>query len=408
MSSNNYFSLHSCKERLSPEEVRKFVSTYSEYLEIPTLINLQDSKFKNGIHHHEEHLFIVVHQSFELWFKQILLDLYSVRSIMDDGTIRTNPEKEIVIMERLDRAEKILKFTLGTFDLLETMPSLNFLEFRDYITPASGFQSAQYKELEVLLGQRHFTSGKYLSILQECDLDGYNRVKSAMDSPSFKDLLYQWMESLYDNNIDLMEEFLEKYKEARKANLDYILSIKQDDDETKQLLIDRDYEGTLKFLDGESLSREEAQLYEQIKIEQNPSHKSDTTDSKEETQQSTSTLDELKKKCRKRRIAILFVSCYRYTPEIANMAKILESAINLEQAFLIWKYRHARMVERMIGHKIGTGGSSGVDYLDMTTKQRIFHDLWHVRSHLITPTSLPHLETFKNWIPTRHHVQESS
>uniref|UniRef100_A0A7S1PGJ5 Tryptophan 2,3-dioxygenase n=1 Tax=Percolomonas cosmopolitus TaxID=63605 RepID=A0A7S1PGJ5_9EUKA len=426
MSSKNYGSLHSCQSRLPAKQLRDIPPTYADYLEIAKLLKLQDSVFKKGLHHHEEHLFITTHQSFELWFKQILLDLKSLKNIMDDDEEPTTPEKEVVILERMDRIEKILKFSLGTFDLLETMPSLNFLEFRDYITPASGFQSAQYKELEVMLGQRRFTSGKYLSILKGCDAEGYVRVKDALDSKSFKDVLYEWMEALYDRNVDLMKEFQVKYEAVRQETLDYILSIKQDDEETRKKLLERDFDGTLKYLQGEPLSRQEKQLYESETTpqeggrsassnststdtstaeESSSYNRSGTHDSTEEPIAESSSR-EWKERCAKRRLAILFVSCYRYTPELANAAKILEGAINLEQAFLMWKYRHARMVERMIGHKTGTGGSTGVDYLDLTTKQRIFHDLWHVRSHLVTPTALPQLDTFKYWIPSKNIFSE--
>jgi tryptophan 2,3-dioxygenase len=92
------------------------------------------------------------------------------------------------------------------------------------------------------------------------------------------------------------------------------------------------------------------------------------------------------------RAGLLFVESYRDLPLLAWPRLLIDTVVELEQLLLLWRSRHARMVERMIGRRVGTGGSSGVDYLDKTTKIRIFTDLWAIRTVLIPKADLPKLE----------------
>ena len=95
---------------------------------------------------------------------------------------------------------------------------------------------------------------------------------------------------------------------------------------------------------------------------------------------------------RRRRAGLVFIESYRELPLLAWPRKLISTLIELEESMILWRSSHARMVERMIGRRIGTGGSSGVDYLDMTTKYRVFIDLWSVRSVLIKKEALPNLK----------------
>ena len=88
---------------------------------------------------------------------------------------------------------------------------------------------------------------------------------------------------------------------------------------------------------------------------------------------------------------LLFIESYRELPLLAWPRLLLDTVVELEQLILIWRNRHARMVERMIGRRVGTGGSSGVDYLDKTGKVRIFVDLWAVRTVMMPKDTLPEL-----------------
>ena len=98
------------------------------------------------------------------------------------------------------------------------------------------------------------------------------------------------------------------------------------------------------------------------------------------------------KSLRRRRAGLVFIESYRELPLLAWPRKLISTLIELEQSMILWRTSHARMVERMIGRRIGTGGSSGVDYLDMTTKYRVFIDLWAVRSILIKKEALPNIK----------------
>ncbi len=90
---------------------------------------------------------------------------------------------------------------------------------------------------------------------------------------------------------------------------------------------------------------------------------------------------------------LLFVESHRELPQLAWPRELLESVIELEQAMLIWRQRHARMVERFIGRRVGTGGSAGVDYLDQTAlRYRIFAELWTARSLLLRASSVPPID----------------
>ena len=96
---------------------------------------------------------------------------------------------------------------------------------------------------------------------------------------------------------------------------------------------------------------------------------------------------------RRVRAALLFIESYRELPLLAWPRMVLDSVVALEQAFVIFRQRHARMVERVIGHRTGTGGSSGVAYLDQTAlKYRIFRDVWATRTLLVRQSALPPLK----------------
>ena len=102
--------------------------------------------------------------------------------------------------------------------------------------------------------------------------------------------------------------------------------------------------------------------------------------------------EEERARVRRARAGLLFIESYRDLPLLAWPRTLVEKVVELEQQLTIWRGRHARMVERMIGRRVGSGGSSGVDYLDQTTKYRIFTDLWTVRTLLLPREELPPIE----------------
>ncbi|EQC49669.1 tryptophan 2,3-dioxygenase family protein, partial [Bacteriovorax sp. DB6_IX] len=124
---------------------------YGEYLELDKLLDSQNPKSKKiGNEAHDETLFIIVHQVYELWFKQILHELHSVREIFDNSKVEESQLSTVV--HRLERIKKIQGVLIDQLDVMESMTPMDFLEFRDLLVPASGFQSVQFREIEILMG----------------------------------------------------------------------------------------------------------------------------------------------------------------------------------------------------------------------------------------------------------------
>ena len=124
---------------------------YINYLALDKVLDAQNPLSGKGKEAaHEEMLFIIIHQTYELWFKQILHEVNSAMELFKADKI---DESNLgVVVSRLERVNKIMTTLVGQLDILETMTSLDFLDFRHYLSPASGFQSHQFRKLEVMLG----------------------------------------------------------------------------------------------------------------------------------------------------------------------------------------------------------------------------------------------------------------
>ena len=127
---------------------------YGDYLQVPSLLSLQKPRSGEvGQEVHDETLFIIVHQVYELWFKQILHELKSVRALFDGSSIEEGEvAKAVHRLERVNRIQKILNDQLA---VMRTMTPMDFLEFRHLLLPASGFQSVQFRRIEIILGVNH-------------------------------------------------------------------------------------------------------------------------------------------------------------------------------------------------------------------------------------------------------------
>ena len=166
---------------------------YSEYLQLDKILDAQMPKSKlAGNEAHDEMLFIIIHQTYELWFKQVLHEIQSVTKVFNQDRIDdTSPDLQIAV-HRLKRVVKILEITVKQVDVIETMTPLDFLDFRDMLKPASGFQSIQFKQIEAVLGlkmeerfgKQYFISQlktddkKFIENLEKDSLDFYASVKS--------------------------------------------------------------------------------------------------------------------------------------------------------------------------------------------------------------------------------------
>lgn len=257
--------------------------TYTSYLQVDELLSLQTPK-SDGPQgpEHDEMLFIVIHQVYELWFKEILHEIDYLMQLL-----RTNDPARAAHVTR--RVLAILKTVVAQLDVLETMTPLEFNSFRSFLDSASGFQSAQFREIEFVFGYKRETIFRHY----------------AEDSVERRQLEERYTQSgLWD------------------AFLCYL------------------------SLNGYPVP--EDQLHRDVTQPITPSPI----------------------------IQSILIDIYRQNVTVSN---ICENLVDMDEGFQEWRYRHAKMVERTIGHKVGTGGSSGADYLRSTIKP-FFPDLWIIRS----------------------------
>ena len=297
--------------------------TYSEYLRLEELLKLQtgvEGETRN-ISNDELH-FILVHQNFELWFKLVINELTCTRNILSSDYVEETKLPQAV--HHMERVIETFKLMSQQWRVMETLEPQDFLNFRDELGTASGFESFQMRELESLMGSK-WIDGKLIG--------------KPETSNSLYDVTCDWLErtpiqgSVYGSTND--------EKNVDDFIADYLLAHKKLYPDTNK--------DAVKFFEEES-------------------------------------------SLRRRRAGLVFIESYRELPLLAWPRKLISTLIELEQSMILWRTSHARMVERMIGRRIGTGGSSGVDYLDMTTKYRVFVDLWAVRSILIKKEALPELK----------------
>ena len=348
--------------------------TYWDYLRVPELLSLQGGleKDESALMPDELH-FIIVHQVYELWFKLCLRELRVARDHLAAPKV---PEEAIAhVVHHLGRVGKVLHLLVEQFTVMETLTPQDFLAFRDKLTPASGFQSHQLRELEVLLGlgdeQRvAYGSTHALAHLESMAKDStsgstmWGRLEAARGQDSVRQALHRWLSrtpiqgSGPDDPDDakVVRKFLDDYlasvrthqraQLARTTNADPVVVEKRFDEEAKNVE---------RFLFAHDVSESDRQTTLRI------------------------------------RAALVFIESYRELPLLAWPRLLLDSIVEVEEQFVLWRHRHARMVERVIGRRVGTGGSSGVDYLDQTARMRVFPELWSVRTLLLPRTEVPKL-----------------
>ena len=168
--------------------------TYSGYLKIDELKSLQS--LKSNPPEHDEMLFIIIHQAYELWFKQILHEA-------DELCVRLSANRITDAQKTLKRINTILKVLVHQVDILETMTALEFLTFRNYLESASGFQSTQFRELEFALGLKDPVA------LKRTDADSDERVKleKRYNSPTLWDVFIRYLKN---NSYDIPDEIINR------------------------------------------------------------------------------------------------------------------------------------------------------------------------------------------------------
>ncbi len=257
--------------------------TYGSYLEVDKLLDLQRPRSEGP--EHDELLFIVIHQVYELWFKEMLHELDRVMKLLRGGDA-------IRAQHTLKRMLTILKVLVAQVDILETMTPLEFLTFRDRLAAASGFQSDQFRQLEFALGNK-------------------SRVA------------------------------IERFAEGTRARAGL----------EARWAAPTLWDAFLVYLKGEGHDVPASQLSRDVTAPIEPSPE----------------------------VQRILIHVYRNDPK---MSELCERLVDLDEGMQEWRYRHVRMVERTIGSKPGTGGSSGAQYLRTTLAKPAFPDLWEIRASL--------------------------
>lgn len=269
--------------------------TYNDYLKIPELLGLQQPQSNPA--HHDEMLFILIHQSYELWFKLILHEM--------ENAIRFMNQKNVLRAHHfMNRVNEVMKVLVQQIHVLETMTPMEFLEFRDHLMPASGFQSIQYREIEFLAGAK--------------DPSYYTHFKNR---PDYLKILHQRAEG----------------QDLRSA-----------------------YYGLLHELG--------TQLGDRRGTTKGPAMPENAV--------------ELEARGEKLPIIQAILPIYQDQENHLALYLLSEALVSFDQSMSLWREHHVRVVERIIGFKRGTGGSSGAEYLESTTRKKLFPLLWEVRTHL--------------------------
>jgi tryptophan 2,3-dioxygenase len=315
---------------------------YSDYLKLEQLLGVQELQSdKKQAHAHDEMLFIIIHQAYELWFKQLLYEVDSVNGILEKPTLNDDSPELQTIVHRLHRCNTILKLLVQQIEVMETMSPMDFLDFRDMLRPASGFQSIQFKMLEVKLGlkfEQRPGKNHYISQLREAET---SLIRNAESQKTLLGLLNNWLE-----RMPFMKEndFWTGYRTL------YIESLSE-------------------------VEKDHADLFDTVF--------SDDYISKEPVQRSISPAA-----CR----AGLFIMIYPGYPILQLPYRLLVELLEMDEMLSTWRYRHMHMVHRTIGTRIGTGGSSGRSYLQGTLEKHfIFREIAQLTSFLIERKKLPRL-----------------
>jgi len=354
-------------------------TTYWDYIKVEQLLGLQAGleDTEQGLTN-DEVMFITIHQIDELWFKLALREVVSIRDLFAAEQV---PEQSLSMAVRgIRRGANLFGQVAEHFSLMETLTTRDYLAFRDKLSPASGFQSAQLRELEILMGltadeRIPLGNESYFQALKNpdgSDSPASRRVAARLqDLPPLRDALLDWVfrtpidGSAPDDAGDdeAVAAFVDAYCNAQAAQIAGIKAramadaMTDDDRDRLEARYDRELASSRAFLEAQEIEDAEGRR-------------------------------------RKRRIraALVFIESYRELPLLAWPREVLDAIVELEQAFTIFRQRHARMVERVIGRRTGTGGSAGVDYLDKTALEyRIFRDVWAVRTLLLRKDALPEL-----------------
>jgi tryptophan 2,3-dioxygenase len=327
---------------------------YKDYLALDKILNAQHLESdRNNSPAHDEMLFIIIHQTYELWFKQILFELNSVQKIFAAQEINDNGPDLQIAVHRMKRVATILQVLVDQIDILETMTPLDFLDFRDMLRPASGFQSYQFKMVEALMGlkfEKRHELNYYVSHLHKEELD---EVKQVEKQKTLLELVNSWLERMPYFEDD---HYWKNYHLIHPGS-------------SNQHVFWNDYRTSY----DQSLSAEEKNNLRQFDV----------------LFMSKSQPEERNLSVKANRSA-LFIMLYRDYPLMQLPFQLMYTLLDIDELMAMWRYRHLNMVHRMIGSRIGTGGSSGKEYLHgAMEKHYIYKEFADLTSFLIERRKLP-------------------
>ena len=327
---------------------------YSDYLQLEKILGAQQLESDLlGVHAHDEMLFIVIHQAYELWFRQLLYEVDSVIGIFGKPALNDNSPELQTIVHRLSRCATILKVLVHQIDIMETMNPMDFLDFRDLLRPASGFQSVQFKVLEARLGLKYehrFGQQYYLSQLRQEEID---RIKTAEAAPTLLELINAWLERMPILDERAADSFWADYRER--------------------------YQRGLADVEKGNLQAFDAVFFGGVGTGAAPGGDSGKSVSDRSLSGAA---------CR----SALFIMLYRGYPLLQLPYQVLHQLLEIDEQLSTWRYRHMSMVHRTIGTRIGTGGSTGRDYLaSALERHHLFREIAALTSFLIQRKGLPEL-----------------
>eukprot|EP01104_Vermistella_antarctica_P010110 TRINITY_DN2672_c0_g1_i2.p1 TRINITY_DN2672_c0_g1~~TRINITY_DN2672_c0_g1_i2.p1 ORF type:complete len:442 (-),score=122.92 TRINITY_DN2672_c0_g1_i2:158-1483(-) len=355
------------KESVKDNEV--FGVYYNEYLQLDKVLTSQAPKSEQPDHPaaHDEMLFIVVHQVYELWFKQILHEIGSVLDLFASDYLE---ERYLSLaVSRLNRVTEIQRILVEQIRVLETMLPLDFLDFRQFLYPASGFQSIQFRMLENLLGLKsdlriNFQKLDYLKYFKG---DHAVQLLEVEQRPSLLELVEKWLERLPFLEVDGWN-FWTEYQAAVERNM-------ATDCAAINAMVHIDQAARDSMLAGVDKVRA-------------------TFDTLFDEKQHNEALARGEKRIsHKATKAALMIFLYRDEPVLNLPFRFLTLLTEVDEYLTLWRYRHTVMVHRMLGAKMGTGGSSGYHYLRSTISDRykVFVDFFNLSTFLIPRPDIPTL-----------------
>ncbi len=342
---------------------------YGSYLQVEKILDAQRPvSFEPGNEPaHDEMLFIIIHQAYELWFKQILFELGYVTKVFGQEQINDNSEDLNLVRHRLDRVIKIMQLLNQQVHILDTMTPLDFLEFRNLLTPSSGFQSKQFRLIEATLGlqidMRH--QKDYYKRTNEGGFtkEDYDTIGKTEEQPNLLQLINRWLERMPFFKKDYWQQYQSSAPSAISEQPfwnDYRHIYQQGLTEREQTKI-HDFD----FVFFEKV----ADIHTPEQLQNLRSHFSPTA---------------LR--------AALFIMLYRDFPVFQTSYQVLDALIEIDHLMSNWRHKHLVMVRRMIGMRVGTGNTSGAGYLEgALNKHYVYKDISGLSTYLIERKKLPKL-----------------